>query len=307
MDLPMTVWRYIRDSCDWPMREKMAWWCLYSRRRIDGQAPHPGLRRLAADMGTTPNAATAAVDKLQKAGAIAVQVRAGEKGQNVYTLTPPWEITGGIAPEARGVHAYPKETRVSKTDTSPKQIRVSNLDTGGVSNSEAGGVSETATKRANDKEPMIKSQVPALPQSPGAPEKPATDKTRSKKEPDPDNKAAKPLVEALDTWLKTQGKPGVPSGKQWGGQVSIAANAIKSGAPPEELQSALKWGFTHGHWAPKLMAYGMKVLKDVWAEWSLKGRAGPSASGPRAYQSHFTPKTETQTPSGFLRKGGASA
>lgn len=128
--------------------------------------------------------------------------------------------------------------------------------------------------------------------SPPASEKPPKPSRKStpkaKKEPDPFNVAAQPLVDRLDKWLKAHNTGGVG---EWSVAVKMTANALKGkGGPPipvEEAERALAWGTRHHYWKPKILAGGPKLLREVWADWK-QGGTGPQ--GGNRYQDH----TQTQ-------------
>lgn len=291
-DQPFTVWRWLRDRCDWPMREKMAYWCLYSRRGPDGSSPYPGLRRLAADMGTTKDPAHNAVRQLQELGALHIESRrvaeTGEQESHLYRLQPPWLAATTLKRKPRGKHAALPPDQPGHADASLEQGQVSSKQ-GQVSSKQGQGVLETGTRvssKQGHNEPTEgtnegANKTVAAATRAGQPRtrKPstATDKT-----PDPHNQMAQPLVQKLDAWLKAQGAQGVP-GDAWGRFVSITAKALKGGAagapiPAEEAEQALDWAMGDRYWRGELLSYGMSILRKVWGKWKT-GDRGPARKG----------------------------
>lgn len=273
-DKPMVVWRWVRDQCQWPMREKMAYLMLYSRRGMDGQNPYPGLGRLAEDMGTAYKASLAAVRQLQELQALRIQPRRvegrGDRDTHVYEVLPPWSAVQECRPALRGRHKCSDGDGVGL-----KQPNVeSKQPNGRVKMTQGVGLKQPINKP--------REQAKRKSQSINASRSAVSEETQA-------------IVIHFNSLLTENGLPSL-TGQAWGAARRMAGNALAGGSGPavpvEEAVLALSWGMTDEYWRRRLASGGLKALRDVWAAWrerdkqtTRQGRRGryvdPAASGPQ--------------------------
>lgn len=256
---PFVVLRWLYRKCDWPPREKAAYTALYLRRSAESPEPWPTIRTLAKEIGTTPDAALAAISALVALGALKVATRASPHGSNVYTLIPPWEALQRAPRKPRGRYAACSENKNALSNQ--EQV---------VRKSRTIPVSIQEHKEPTKKEPKRRSQD--IPSSASASQR----KSSQRKTPNPLSEDAQKIVARFHDLLVGHGQPeGVSN---WAAARKIAENALKGsgGAAPmpvEEALDTLEWAFASSpRWRQALMAYGLRNLRSAWAEWKDKGR-----------------------------------
>lgn len=309
MDDTFCVQRWVRDKCDWPMREKLCYLMLYSRRGKDGKDPYPGLQRLAKDMGATRNTATEAVRELQALGALVIETRHTENGQpdsHRYHLRPPWEATQSIAKKARGMHAPAAKTIPQTQGVDAQKLRVtpqeltSDAQNTGDHASENGGtppqnlsMNYPTTTIPENKPKELTNKETLLSPSPDKQEK--RTRTRSKSKSSTEDKpqeekdlsaATQQIVAKVHELLQSAGRPGIES-EGWGEARNACKMVLKGKAadptiPTDEALAALEWGWTEDNWCrTQILTYPIRSLRTVWGKWLNRDN---SPRGGRRYQ-----------------------
>lgn len=264
-DKPFEVLRWVTRCADWPTREKMAYIALYLRRSENSQHPHPGIRLLAKDIGSTKDAAQAAVAALTQIGALTYNLRGGPKGQNLYTLRPPWEAEQTITRKKRG----PLRKCPVIQDASRKTGQAVSRKTGQV-------VSAITGQKEPRQGAKTRSQGnTSSPTAQTAMVMPSNSLSSKGKTVEP--KDTQLLAERLDSLLTESSYPRI---EDWGAARKIAANVLKGGGgspplPVEEALLALEWGFSDNYQRGYLLSNGLKALRRVWAAWRDRDKASP--------------------------------
>lgn len=97
---------------------------------------------------------------------------------------------------------------------------------------------------------------------------------QKRKEPDPNNVAASPLVKDLHDWLLDQGEEGVGD---FGAATKRVADTLRGAGgkpliPPDQAALAIEWGKTEPYWRGRLIKAGPTCLRDLWGAWKVKGQ-----------------------------------